>query len=259
MPLLCGWLEAKGYVTTIKSAKRMLQKDDPVRDEAVAAVFSRRPLLVAGEGDAMAAVIAEPGRDPVVRLDAALAARLGLATGASVAVHLPISDRAVREARLLYRDPAASLRSAPVSGASWVAELAGAGPRFESRLFELAAAGATDPCTSAAGAALLGGWEIPDDAGLTDDFDPPYSFVRPAADPGAPPALNPYLERLVDELELSVRTANALANAQITTIGQLVQRTEADLLKTKDFGRKSLLEIKEILAEMGLSLGMRLG
>ncbi|MBK8014148.1 MAG: DNA-directed RNA polymerase subunit alpha [Deltaproteobacteria bacterium] len=69
---------------------------------------------------------------------------------------------------------------------------------------------------------------------------------------------NENLLRTVDELELSVRSANCLANANIKYIGDLVQKTESEMLKTKNFGRKSLKEIKEILAEMGLSLGMRL-
>jgi DNA-directed RNA polymerase subunit alpha len=72
------------------------------------------------------------------------------------------------------------------------------------------------------------------------------------------PKWNENLFRSVDELELSVRSANCLQNANIKTIGDLVQKTEADMLKTKNFGRKSLKEIKEILAEMGLSLGMKL-
>jgi DNA-directed RNA polymerase subunit alpha len=69
--------------------------------------------------------------------------------------------------------------------------------------------------------------------------------------------LNENLFRSVDELELSVRSANCLQNANITLIGELVQKTEQDMLKTKNFGRKSLKEIKEILATMGLSLGMK--
>jgi len=69
--------------------------------------------------------------------------------------------------------------------------------------------------------------------------------------------LNENLNRSVEELELSVRSYNCLKNAEIRTIRDLVQRTEADMLKTKNFGRKSLNEIKEILAEMGLSLGMK--
>jgi len=66
------------------------------------------------------------------------------------------------------------------------------------------------------------------------------------------------LNKSVDELELSVRSYNCLKNANIRTIGELVQKTEAEMLKTKNFGRKSLTEIKEILGSMGLSLGMKL-
>jgi DNA-directed RNA polymerase subunit alpha len=69
---------------------------------------------------------------------------------------------------------------------------------------------------------------------------------------------NKNLLRSVNELELSVRAANCLKNANIRTIADLVQKTEVEMLKTKNFGRKSLNEIKEILSEMGLSLGMRL-
>jgi DNA-directed RNA polymerase subunit alpha len=69
---------------------------------------------------------------------------------------------------------------------------------------------------------------------------------------------NANLLRPVSELELSVRSANCLKNANITYIGELVQKTEAEMLKTKNFGRKSLNEIKNILEEMGLSLGMKL-
>jgi len=70
--------------------------------------------------------------------------------------------------------------------------------------------------------------------------------------------MNEILNRSVEELELSVRSYNCLKNANIQTIGELVQRTEAEMLRTKNFGRKSLNEIKEILANMGLSLGMRI-
>src|ERR1700759_3035025 len=69
---------------------------------------------------------------------------------------------------------------------------------------------------------------------------------------------NANLNRSVEELELSVRSYNCLKNANIQTIGELVQKTEAEMLKTKNFGRKSLNEIKEILASMGLSLGMKI-
>ncbi|OQY05407.1 MAG: DNA-directed RNA polymerase subunit alpha [Desulfobacteraceae bacterium 4572_123] len=72
------------------------------------------------------------------------------------------------------------------------------------------------------------------------------------------PKFNENLYRSVEELELSVRSANCLKNADILKIYQLVQKSEAEMLKTKNFGRKSLNEIKDVLSEMGLSLGMKL-
>lgn len=83
---------------------------------------------------------------------------------------------------------------------------------------------------------------------------------EPATTDAAEPdeQFNEHLFKRVDELELSVRSANCLQNAGIEYIWQLVEKTEAEMLKTKNFGRKSLNEIKEILAEMGLSLGMKL-
>ena len=83
------------------------------------------------------------------------------------------------------------------------------------------------------------------------DLDP----VNPAA---MNEAVNAWLGKSVEELELSVRANNCLRNANITTIGELVQRTEAELMKTKNFGKKSLQEIKDELARIGLSLGMRI-
>src|SRR5690242_15623613 len=69
--------------------------------------------------------------------------------------------------------------------------------------------------------------------------------------------MNEVLNRSVEELELSVRSYNCLKNANIQTIGDLVQKTEAEMLRTKNFGRKSLNEIKEILGGLGLSFGMK--
>jgi DNA-directed RNA polymerase subunit alpha len=81
--------------------------------------------------------------------------------------------------------------------------------------------------------------------------------TRKTKDEGVP-QFNENLYRSVEELELSVRSANCLKNAEINKIYQLVQKTETEMLKTKNFGRKSLNEIKEVLSEMGLSLGMKL-
>lgn len=76
--------------------------------------------------------------------------------------------------------------------------------------------------------------------------------------PSAPPMPDPELLKSVDDLELTVRSANCLKTEQIIYIGDLVQRTEVELLKTPNLGRKSLNEIKDVLAQRGLSLGMRL-
>jgi DNA-directed RNA polymerase subunit alpha len=88
-----------------------------------------------------------------------------------------------------------------------------------------------------------------------EDAEPQHDYD---VDEQEKPAFNDNLYRSVEELELSVRSANCLKNAEILKIYQLVQKTETEMLKTKNFGRKSLNEIKEVLSEMGLSLGMKL-
>ncbi len=88
--------------------------------------------------------------------------------------------------------------------------------------------------------------------GFDEGMPAEYEGMKEAAD-----ALSPNLYRSVEELELSVRSANCLRNANIRFIGELVQKSESDMLKTKNFGRKSLKEIKEVLASMGLTLGMK--
>ena len=91
-------------------------------------------------------------------------------------------------------------------------------------------------------------------AGVEEEAEAPAAGVRVEARP----AFNEYLYRPVEGLPISVRAFNGLQNADIKYIGELVQRTEQDMLKIKNFGRKSLNEIKEVLTDMGLSLGMRL-
>lgn len=87
------------------------------------------------------------------------------------------------------------------------------------------------------------------------NFEEPTEALQPVAEEPTP--LNPNFFKSVDELEFSVRSANCLQNANIRLIGELVQRTEAEMLKTKNFGRKSLNEIKNVLEGMGLELGMK--
>ena len=96
---------------------------------------------------------------------------------------------------------------------------------------------------------------------LQDQLNVFVNFEEPKKEIGAAEAMpdiafNPAFLKKVDELELSVRSANCLKNDNIVYIGDLVQKTEAEMLRTPNFGRKSLNEIKEVLAQMGLHLGM---
>jgi DNA-directed RNA polymerase subunit alpha len=95
---------------------------------------------------------------------------------------------------------------------------------------------------------------------LQDQLNVFVNFEEPRREEAAPSipqlAFNPALLKKVDELELSVRSANCLKNDNIVYIGDLIQKSEAEMLRTPNFGRKSLNEIKEVLAQMGLHLGM---
>ena len=95
---------------------------------------------------------------------------------------------------------------------------------------------------------------LQDQLSIFVNFDEPESASRQDDDDGL--EFNPLLLKKVDELELSVRSANCLKNDNIVYIGDLIQKTEAEMLRTPNFGRKSLNEIKEVLSSMGLRLGM---
>jgi len=147
----------------------------------------------------------------------------------------------------------------PVKRANFQVESLGAGPGAQERLvLELWTDGSVTPEAAVGEASRI----------LEDQFDLMTTFMESApvetegveigAEPVARIELNEHLFRSVDELELSVRASNCLKTANIRSIADLVQRTESELLKTKNFGKKSLNEIKTILGEMGLSLGMRL-
>jgi len=143
----------------------------------------------------------------------------------------------------------------PVERVNFHVEPAG-GDGQERLVFEVWTDGSVAPTTAVAEASriLEGHFEL-----LTNFPEvAPQEEAAERAEAGPRTELNENLFRNVDELELSVRASNCLKTANIRTIADLVQRTEAELLKTKNFGKKSLNEIKTILGEMGLSLGMRL-
>ena len=110
--------------------------------------------------------------------------------------------------------------------------------------------GAISPEDSVAYAARI----LQDQLNVFVNFEEPRREEAPTSIPEL--AFNPALLKKVDELELSVRSANCLKNDNIVYIGDLIQKTEAEMLRTPNFGRKSLNEIKEVLAQMGLHLGM---
>ena len=110
--------------------------------------------------------------------------------------------------------------------------------------------GAVTPDDAVAYAARI----IQDQLKIFVNFDEPSIAARDDMKPEL--EFNPSLLKKVDELELSVRSANCLKNDNIVYIGDLIQKTEAEMLRTPNFGRKSLNEIKEVLAQMGLHLGM---
>ena len=112
--------------------------------------------------------------------------------------------------------------------------------------------GAVSPDDALAYAARI----LQDQLNVFVNFEEPKRETAQEAIPDL--AFNPAFLKKVDELELSVRSANCLKNDNIVYIGDLVQKTEAEMLRTPNFGRKSLNEIKEILANMGLALGMRI-
>ncbi|HEX9814316.1 MAG TPA: DNA-directed RNA polymerase subunit alpha, partial [Myxococcota bacterium] len=142
----------------------------------------------------------------------------------------------------------------PVRRANYVVTPARVGrdTDFDKLTLEIWTNGAVAPVEALAYAAKI----LKEQLTIFINFDEPLESVIPAAD--VPTPLNPNLFRSVDELELSVRSANCLQNANIRYIGELVQKTEAEMLKTKNFGRKSLNEIKELLTSMGLELGTML-
>jgi DNA-directed RNA polymerase subunit alpha len=123
---------------------------------------------------------------------------------------------------------------------------------FDRLNFEIWTDGTVPPMDAVAYAAKI----LKEQLTIFINFEEPVEM--PQALPEEPRPLNPNLFKSVDELELSVRSANCLQNANIRYIGELVQRSESEMLKTKNFGRKSLNEIKEVLASMGLELGMTL-
>ena len=121
---------------------------------------------------------------------------------------------------------------------------------YDKLILEVETNGAVSPIDAVAYAARI----LQDQLQLFITFDEPKKKSEGESKPELP--FNPALLKKVDELELSVRSANCLKNDNIVYIGDLIQKTEGEMLRTPNFGRKSLNEIKEVLGVMGLHLGM---
>jgi DNA-directed RNA polymerase subunit alpha len=123
---------------------------------------------------------------------------------------------------------------------------------YEKLMLEVWTNGAITPNDAIGLAAKL----VKDHMSIFINFEEPTDVIEAPVEMTNDPRLE-HLDRSVEELELSVRSYNCLKNANIQTIRELVQKSENEMLKTKNFGRKSLNEIKDILVKMGLALGMK--
>lgn len=143
----------------------------------------------------------------------------------------------------------------PITRVNYLVEPARVGQStdYEKLTLQVWTNGTIDPKEAVSDAALILREHFLVFARQDEDFTADELGAVPASE-----AANAWLGKSVEELELSVRANNCLRNANITTIGELVQRTEAELMKTKNFGKKSLQEIKDELSRIGLTLGMRL-
>ena len=125
---------------------------------------------------------------------------------------------------------------------------------YDRLVMEIWTDGTVDPRDALAYAARI----LKDQLTVFIHFDDEEKVAREKKEEEKKPDYYQHLNKKIEELELSVRSANCLKNANIRYIGELVQKTESEMLKTKNFGRKSLNELKKILAEMGLSFGMKI-
>jgi DNA-directed RNA polymerase subunit alpha len=143
----------------------------------------------------------------------------------------------------------------PVERVNYIVEKTRVGQStdYDALVMELWTDGSISPEDAVAHAAKI----VKDHMQIFINFDEEPEPVQPQIDEKKQKLLT-NLAKSVEELELSVRSYNCLKNANITTIAELVQKGDSEMLKTRNFGRKSLNEIKEILEEMGLSLGMKL-
>jgi hypothetical protein len=246
-PWVYGALEELGYVTTIKSAKLMLERGVPEAQPVVDVVSGGYPLLlVAGERVVSRTPLAWDA--PAIAVDADTAALLA---STEVSVFVPLSTQAALECERLPRE-------LPAAGAptGWFAR-AREGSLLDA-VREVAATGARDPLEDVVSRVVLGLPPAPPPDAELEQWEAAFRARRAmlAGPTPAEPEHSEWLSRSIDELEVSVRTANTFSRLGLKTVGDLCRLTESDLLKSEGFGRGGLKEVKELLADLGLSLGM---
>jgi hypothetical protein len=247
-------LEARGYVTTIKSAKRMLEQGRPEALAAIEAASEGFPVLLMA-GSTIVSRRVRAWDAPAIAVDPATARLLASMT---VTMHVPLMHEAALQCAELDDDPQPR---AAVRERGWLGRAREHG-RFVASAIEAAQRGDRDALGDAVVALAFGRTPAAVDASSLARWSVRERERRDRvwarrAPPEQAPTSNPHFDRRLDELELSTKTAHLLEAAGIRTIGELCQHSEASLLKLRTFGRKSLAEIKAILAELGLSLGMR--
>ncbi|MGE0260607.1 MAG: DNA-directed RNA polymerase subunit alpha [Alphaproteobacteria bacterium] len=235
-------------VLNVKSVGLRMHGDGP----------KRMRLRATGPGEVLAAQI-ETGHDiEVLNLEQVICT---LDNGASIAMELTVENGKGYVPALQNRPEDAPIGLIPVDAlfspvrkVSYRVENTRVGQvtDYDSLSMRVETNGAMTPEDAVALAARI----LQDQLQLFINFDEPRHAVEKEI--AGEPLINKNLLRKVDELELSVRSANCLKNDNIVYIGDLVQKTEAEMLRTPNFGRKSLNEIKEVLANMGLHLGMEI-
>lgn len=253
-PWIYGMLESHGYTTTIKAAKRSVEQKRPEAIAAREAASNGHPVLLAAD-DRLVVRRCTSWDSPAVGVDESTAELLATET---VTVHVPLSDESAVQCLALPDGPQ------PDRDAGAFLSAAVGKPGFTKIFARAAKAAASQPADDTLLMALLGQTPEPVDERSVEEWraeakarrerplelDEGDDAEEHKGDEGP-------LHMPIDTLEISVRTFNGLMNANLRTVGDVCRRTDSELLKIKDFGPESLREIKELLAQMGLSTGMR--
>ncbi len=256
-PWIYNRLEALGYTTTIKSAKRMVERRGPEVLDALEIGTREHPVILM-HGARVGGFSIELWDELAVGMNTEAMDAMGVGdAGDVVQIHIPGCDAAIRETRALGVGVVATEADEP---SGWLGKAirspADALPKL---LMDSAIHETTDSLGDRSARRLLGmiGNPNADSTGERVESWLAPAPRKPEPEPGES-QLNDMLFRHVEEIEFSIRLANCLQNMNIQFIGELVQRTEGEFLKTKNFGRGQLRELKEILADMGLGLGLKI-